>query len=105
MLVKRNRPYVIRDHRDWLYTGVNFVSPFSQDAKQAMHFVEWEIAEGIARHICSIGPEAFARRSTYDECRRLEPPSIRSLAIGEKLPKIRLRRLGPVDTSEYWPHR
>ena len=103
MALKTNRPYVIRDRRDWLYTGLGFVSSFSSEVKFVIPFAEFGTAERIARHLSTLGAEAFATRSSYDECKRLQSAPIRSLKLGEKISQR--RRLGPVDTSLYWPHR
>lgn len=103
MASKRNRPYVIRDRRDWLYTGTGFVSSFSSDMRYVIPFEQFEIAELIARHLTAMGLEAFASHSSYDECKRLASRPIRQLGPKEKLQQR--RRFGPVDTSLYWPHR
>lgn len=114
MAARQNRPFVIRDHREWLYTGIGFVSAFSSEITKVMHFEDFVIAERVSRHLAGQGVEATCRRASYEECKRLSPPSIAALAKGEKLVQLRppysarsprASWCAPADTSIYWPHR
>lgn len=104
--VRKNRPFLVFDPRNWVYTGRGFVSEFSPEFNTAMSFGELWLAEGVANHLRMLGIRACARRASYAECKKLELSAIRQPENGERVVQRRFRgRDQQIDAAEYWPHR